>query len=240
MPKPSILQIGPYPEWDQAPLEAAFEMLKPYEAEDAQAYLAEHGPKARGIATRGNLTVGRDVMDACPNLEVIVVYGVGYDGVDIAACKARGIRVTNTPDVLTGDVADFGGAMMLALSRGIVGGEAWVRSGAWATKGGFQLGRRVFGQKAGILGLGRIGDAVARRLVGFNMQIAYSDVGPKHYASGWTFIADPVALADWADVLFVTLSATADTAGLVGQKVLEALGPDGMLVNISRASNVDE
>lgn len=240
MTKPHILQVGPYPAWDQEPLDAAFHMHRLFEAADRDAFLAEVGPKVRGIATRGELGANAAMISACPNLEIISVYGVGYDAVDLSAAKARGIRVTNTPDVLTNDVADLGVAMMLVQSRGMIGAETWVRDGSWAAKGLYPLQRRVWGKRAGVLGLGRIGYEVAKRLAGFDLEIAYSDVGPKDYAKDWEFIADPVALAERSDFLFVTLAASAATRHIVGAKVIEALGPNGMLINISRASNIDE
>ena len=240
MSKPPILQIGPYPAWDEEPLNAAFGVHRYFEASDKPAFLAAVGPSIRGIATRGELGADRALIDACPQLEIISVYGVGYDAVDLAACRERGVRVTNTPDVLTNDVADLGVAMMLCLSRGMVGAEAWVRRGDWAAKGLYPLKRQVWGKRAGVLGLGRIGFEVAKRLRGFDMRIAYSDVGPKTYADGLEFIADPVELAARSDFLFVTLAASAATRHIVGQEVIAALGPEGMLINISRASNVDE
>ena len=240
MSKPVILQVGPYPEWDQVPLDAAFTVHRYFEADDKVAFLAKVGPDVQGIATRGELGAERAMIEACPQLKVISVYGVGYDAVDLEACRERGIRVTNTPDVLTGDVADLGVAMMLTLSRGMVGAEEWVRSGNWASKGLYPLKRRVFGRRAGVLGLGRIGFEVATRLAGFGMDIAYSDVSAKDYAEDWTFIADPVELAKHADFLFVTLAASAATRHIVGKEVIEAVGPEGMIINISRASNIDE
>lgn len=240
MSKPHVLQVGPYPDWDQVPLDAAFQMHRYFEATDKTAFLDRVGPNVRGIATRGELGANAAMIAACPNLEVISVYGVGFDAVDLNACRPRGIRVTNTPDVLTNDVADLGVAMMLAQSRGVIGAESWVRDGSWAEKGLYPLKRRVWGRRAGVLGLGRIGFEVAKRLAGFGMQIAYSDVAPKDFAKGWDFIADPVALAARSDFLFVTLAASAATRHIVGAKVIEALGPEGMLINISRASNIDE
>lgn len=240
MSKPIIIQVGPYPEWDQDPIDAQFDSRRLFEARDRDSFLAGHGPNARAIATRGELGADVAMIAACPNLELISVYGVGYDAVDLAACKARGIRVTNTPDVLTKDVADLGVAMMLCQSRGMVGAEAWVRDGSWAANGLYPLRRRVFGKRAGILGLGRIGFEVGKRLAGFDMNIAYSDVAAKDYAPDWTFIQDPVALAQHADFLFVTLAASAGTRHIVGRKVIEAVGPEGMIINISRAANIDE
>ena len=240
MTKPEILQIGPYPEWDQVPLEESFVVHKYYEAPDKAALLAEVGPNVRGIATRGELGADAELIAALPKLEIISIYGVGFDAVDLDACRARGIRVTNTPGVLTDDVADLGVALALAQSRRIVGAEAWARSGNWAAKGLYPLQRKVTGKKAGVLGLGRIGFEVAKRLAGFNMDIAYSDISAKDYAPDWEFVADPVALAERSDFFFVTLAASAETRHIVDKDVIEAVGPEGVLINVSRASNVDE
>lgn len=240
MTKPSVLQVGPYPDWDQVPLEEAFAMHRYFEASDKARFLADVGSDVRGIATRGDLGADRSMIDACPNLEVISVYGVGYDAVDLSACKERGIRVSNTPDVLTKDVADLGVAMMLAQTRGILGAEQWVRNGNWVSRGSYPLTSRVWGKRAGVLGLGRIGHELAKRLAGFDMDIAYCDVAAKDFASDWTFIADPVALARDVDVLFVTLAASEATRHIVNRDVIEAVGREGMIVNISRAANIDE
>lgn len=240
MTKPEILLVGPYPEWDLVELEAQYEVRKLYEVEDRDAFLKQHGPKIRAVATRGELGAAAGLIVKLPKLEVISVYGVGYDAVDLQACRERGIRVTNTPDVLTNDVADLGVGMMLVQSRGMIGAETWVRDGSWEAKGLYPLKRRVWGRKAGVLGLGRIGFEVAKRLKGFDMDIAYSDVGAKPYAEGMTFIVDPVELARHSDCLFVTLAASAATRHIVSKDVIEALGPEGMLINISRASNIDE
>ena len=131
MSKPIILQVGPYPDWDQEPIDAAFDARRLFEADDKEAFLTEHGPNVRAIATRGELGADADMIAACPNLELISVYGVGYDAVDLDAARARGVKVTNTPDVLTKDVADLGVAMMLCQSRGMIGAETWVRDGSW-------------------------------------------------------------------------------------------------------------
>ena len=240
MAKVEILQVGSYPASDQALLDSEFTVHRYFEAADKAALLAEVGPTVRGIATRGDLGADAAMIAACPKLEVIAVYGVGYDAVDVAACKARGIHVANTPDVLTKDVADLGVAMMVMQARGMRGADAWVRNGSWAAKGGYPLQKRVWGKKAGILGLGRIGFEVARRLVGFDMDIAYCSTAPKAGAAPWKFIANPVDLAAHADVLFVTLAASAATRHIVDKAVIDALGPDGMLINISRAANIDE
>lgn len=240
MSKPIILQTGPYPDWDQMPLDTAFDSIRLFGGPDRAALIDQFGPQARAIATRGEIGADANLINACPALEVISVYGVGYDTVDVDLCRRKGIKVSNTPDVLTGDVADLGVAMMLCQSRGMIQAERWVRDGKWATKGLFDLKRRVFGRKAGILGLGRIGFEVGKRLAGFGMDIAYTDVSAKDYAPDWTFLPDAKTLAQHADVFFVTLAATRDTHHIVNRQIIEAVGPDGMVINISRASNIDE
>jgi lactate dehydrogenase-like 2-hydroxyacid dehydrogenase len=240
MEKPVVLQIGPYPDWDEAPMQEAFDLAQLYKAEDRAEFLKIQGPKVRAIATAGNIGASADIISACPNLELISVYGVGYDAVDLDACRARNVQVTNTPDVLTGDVADLGVAMMLCHARRVVDAQTFVRDGSWAASGRFGLTRRVFGARAGVLGLGRIGFEIAKRLAGFDMDIAYTDVSAKEYAPDWEFINDPVALAARSDYLFVTMAASAATHKMVNHDVLTALGPDGMVINVSRAANIDE
>jgi lactate dehydrogenase-like 2-hydroxyacid dehydrogenase len=242
MTKPHVLQVGAYPDWDQGPLDSTFHMHRWWEAADPAALLAELGPQVRGIATRGALGASEAMIAACPNLEIIAVYGVGYDAVHLPSCRARGIRVTNTPDVLTEDVADIAVAMLLALVRRVGPAEDWVRTGNWAAQGMFPLTRRVSGSRAGILGLGRIGMAIGRRLQGFGMEIAYAARAPKPAAeaAGWAYVPEPVALAERSNHLIVALAATPETRHIVGARVLEALGPEGTVINISRAANVDE
>lgn len=236
MTKPHVLQMGSYPEWDQTPLAAAFTLHPYYSATDKAAFLAQVGPEIRAIATSGGQGASAEVIAACPRLELISIYGVGYDAVDMAACRARGIKVTNTPDVLNDDCADLAVGLVLALARGIVKAEAFARA-EWQGAS-FPLQRRVTGMRVGILGLGRIGLAVAKRLEGFGTDIAYSarSAKPVPYA----FLPDPEALAARSDVLIVTALANAETRHIVSAKVIEALGPKGLLVNISRASNIDE
>ena len=240
MAKPDILQLSGFQPQDQQALEAAFTMHRHDGAAGAAEFPAKIASQIRGIAPRGIHRVTRSLIEACPKLEIIAVYGVGYDGVDIEACRERGVRVTNTPDVLTGDVADLGVAMMLTLSRQMVAAERWVKSGDWAEQGVFALSRRVHGGRAGILGLGRIGMAVARRLSGFDISVAYTDLAPRDDVTDCEFVPDPVELASRSDFLFVTLSATDETRHIVSSEVLSALGPEGLLINVSRAANVDE
>lgn len=130
--KPQILVIGPYPEWDMVELEKSYDVKKLYEASDRDAFIANEASQVTAIATRGELGASAELIGRLPNLKIVSVYGVGYDAVNLDACRERGIRVTNTPDVLTNDVADLGVAMMLCQSRGMIGAEQWVKDGSWA------------------------------------------------------------------------------------------------------------
>ncbi|MEM8788045.1 MAG: 2-hydroxyacid dehydrogenase [Pseudomonadota bacterium] len=228
MDKPRILTVGDYPEWDRAGLEAAFTPV------------TTPGPGIRAVAFKGHAPFGAAEMDALPDLGLIANFGVGYDAIDVAAATARGVRVTNTPDVLTDDVADLAVGMLIAVSRAIPAADAWVRSGDWAAKGEFPLLSKVSGKRAGIIGLGRIGRAIADRLVAFSMPIHYYARAPKDVPEGWTYHADPAELADAVDYAIVALSGGPATEGLVSSDVIAALGPNGTLVNVSRGTTVDE
>ncbi len=237
-PSPHVLMPGPYPEWDMTPMQASYTLLRWWEAADRDAFIAEHAPHIRAIATRGELGAKADLIAALPHLELVACYGVGTDGIDLAACRARGIRVSNTPDVLNGDVADLAVGLTLALQRRIPAGDTFVRSGEWA-KGTLPLATRFFGQRVGIAGFGRIGGTIARRLSGFDMELGYfsrtarPDSPHRHFAS-------LAAMADWCDVLIVILPGGEATRGIVDAQVLQALGPKGWLVNVSRGTTVDE
>jgi D-3-phosphoglycerate dehydrogenase len=230
--------LGAYPEWDMVPMQAQYTLHRLWEAADRQAFIAEHAPDIRAIATRGELGANAELIASLPKLELIACYGVGTDGIDLAACRARGIRVSNTPDVLNGDVADLAVGLTLALQRRIPAGDAFVRSGAWA-QGPMPLATRVFGQRVGIAGFGRIGSTIARRLSGFEMELGYFSRTPKADSPNRHFASLP-ALADWCDVLIVILPGGEATRGIVNAEVLQALGPRGWLVNVSRGTTVDE
>ena len=238
MPKPEILMIGPYPDWDMVPLEGAFEVHKLWQAQDRDSLIETHSANIRAIATRGELGAKADLMQRLPNLEIVSCYGVGTDAIDLAYARANNIRVTNTPDVLTGDVADIGIALALAIARQIPAGDVHVRSGQWP-KGNLALATRFFGKKVGIAGMGRIGEAFARRAAAFDCEIRYL-ARNRREALAWTFEPDLVELATWSDFLVVTLSGGPATSGIISADVLDALGPDGFLVNISRGTTVDE
>jgi lactate dehydrogenase-like 2-hydroxyacid dehydrogenase len=181
-------------------------------------------------------------MAALPNLEVVTNFGVGYDTTDVAQAAARGIQVTNTPDVLTDCVADLAWGLLIAGARRMGQGERFVRAGLWGkgqVHGSIPLGLRVSGKKLGIVGLGRIGDAIARRGAGFDMDIRYHNRRKRDDVQ-YGYEASLTDLAKWADFLIVATVGGPGTRHLVNQEVLEALGPTGIIVNIARGPVIDE
>lgn len=235
--KPEILVVGPYPDWDLAPMAEAYRLRRLWEAPDRDAFLRDCAD-VRAIATRGELGASGALMKALPRLEIVACYGVGTDAIDLEAARAGGIRVTNTPGVLTEDVADMAVALTLATMRRVTAAEAHVRSGRWAD-GTFELVRRFHGCRLGIAGYGRIGAAVAKRAAGFDVEIAYFDkVAPP--GIDHRRFDTLVDLAAWCDVLVVTLAGGPGMGRIVDARVLEALGPEGFLVNVSRGMIVDE
>lgn len=235
----ATLCIGPYPDPERAALQADFAPLFARRLAEALALPAEARGRVTALAYRSGQALDAAAMAAFPALRLIANYGVGYDAIDVAAARARGIAVTNTPDVLSDDVADLAVALLLMQGRRLVQGDALVRSGRWAAGEGFALNRKISGGRAGILGLGRIGREIANRLAAFRMDIHYWSRHEKD-TPGWTWHADPVSLAGAVDYLIVALVGGKETAGMVSAQVLEALGPRGILVNIARGSVVDE
>lgn len=194
-------------------------------------------PSVRGIAANGEAKVPREFMARFPALEIVSVFGVGYDGVDVPAARERGIHVTHTPDVLTDDVADMAIALMLATARNVVRADRFARGGEWKN-GPFPFTTKVSGARLGIVGLGRIGEAIARRAAGFDMDIAYHNRSRKDVA--YTYYGDIKSLAAAVDFLVMITPGGAGTRALVNAEVLEALGPKGFLINVARGSVVDE
>lgn len=237
-PQP-VLAIGSYSPLDTGKLAEELDAL----AIDRPAGLAELAEETRGavraVAYKGSTLFGPAEMDLLPNLGIVANFGVGYDAIDVAAASARDIRVTNTPDVLNDDVADLAVGLALARFRAIAEGDVWVRSGRWASEA-MPLQRKMSGRSAGILGLGNIGREIAERLAAFKMPIHYWSRAPKSTPESWTYHPTPVELARAVDVLVVIVVGGAETRHIVNAEVLDALGPDGVLVNVSRGSTVDE
>jgi hydroxypyruvate reductase len=236
--KPDVLIVESMMPETEAQLDDAYQVHRLYNAPDRAALLKEAGPVVRGIATGGRLGASGDIIDGLPKLEIIAINGVGTDAVDLERCRARGIRVTTTPDVLTEDVADLALGLMIAVSRRICAADRFVRAGRWPT-GHMGLSASVHGKRLGIFGLGHIGRAVARRAEAFGMPIAYTE---RHQAAdnAYRFVPELVALAEDSDFLVLAASATAETRNIVNRAVMDALGPSGVLINVSRGSVVDE
>lgn len=218
-------------------LHGAFEVHdRTYQSDPAAFALI--APRVRAIAASGESKVPRELISQLPALEMISVFGVGYDGVDVAAARERGIAVTHTPNVLNDEVADLAMALVLAVSRRIVEADRYVRGGLWKN-GAMPLARKVSGTRMGIVGLGRIGQAIANRAEAFGMSVAYTSRNPKP-ESPYRYFASAEALASEVEFLVVITPGGDGTRKLIDAKVLAALGKKGYLVNVARGSVVDE
>lgn len=238
MDSPAVLILAPLPPDMQPVLEARFACHDGCTAAALEVALAAQGKTIRALVGNGGSRVGAGLLGRLPALEIITICGVGYDGVDLEACRARGIRVTNTPDVLTEDVADTAAALVLMTARRLVAANRFLHEGSWE-RGQFPLSRALAGKRAGILGLGRIGKAVARRLEAFGMVVAYHGRRRQEEAPQlWR--PTLIGLAEASDFLVVCCPGGPATHHLVDDAVLAALGPDGTLINVARGSVVDE
>jgi len=236
--KPEVLLMGPMYAPTMQSLEEAFTVHHVSKAPDRDALLASVADRVTAAATTAFRGMDAATMAKLPKLKIVSHFGVGVDSVDVAAASARGVKVTNTPDVLTDDVADLAIGLLLATVRRICAGDRYVRAGKWA-QGGFPLTDTIQGKTLGIVGMGRIGRAIARRAEAFNLKIAYQ--GPNRKADlAYPYFADPVALAKEVDFLVAACPGGEATRGLVSRAVIEALGPQGVFVNISRGSVADE
>lgn len=219
-------------------VDRAFTLHKLWEQPDEEAFLREHGPTIRAIAGGSKKRMDGAFLGRFPGLEIVAHFGVGYDGVDAAWCGSNGVIVSNTPDVLTDEVADLAVGLLLATIRQLPQADAFLRSGGWL-KGAFPLTATLRGRRIGILGLGRIGKAVAVRLASFGVEIAYHgrsrqpDVDYAHHDT-------LKGLAEAVDVLISIAPGGAETQKLINAEVLDALGPDGILINVGRGTVVDE
>ena len=236
--KPEVMVIGPMPRPLSERLERDYAVHRYAELRDDPATLSELGPRIRAVVTDGHRGCPAEVMEALPRLELIASYGVGYDSIDVESARARGVRVTNTPDVLNDAVAELAIGLMIALCRRIVDADRYVREGRWPG-GSYGLTGELTGRTVGILGLGRIGKEIARRAQAMRMQVLYhgrtrQPDQPYPYYAG---LAEMAGASDW---LVLAAPGSIESRGIVDERVLEALGPDGNLVNIARGSLVDE
>ena len=232
-----ILVTAPLPPFLYEPLRADYRCHDYAVANDKPALLASVGSRVRGLVQGGGTVTPTSLLEALPALEIISVFGVGYDGVPVDYCRRRGLKVTNTPDVLTDDVADVAVALILMTGRGFVRANRFVHAGEWLRKGP-ELTTKLGGRTVGILGLGRIGKAIATRVQAMGMHVAYT--GRKPQGVPYEFVGSLEALAARVDFLVVACPGGPATRHLVNERVLKSLGPKGTLINIARGSIVDE
>jgi lactate dehydrogenase-like 2-hydroxyacid dehydrogenase len=238
--KPDLISVAPLMQKHMDQLAEDFTIHKlPPAGPERDALLQKIGPSCRFLQTTGSHGADAKLINALPKLEIIACMGVGVDAVDLPLAKQRGIAVTNTPDVLNDDVADLAIALMLMTGRRLALSDRWVREGRWPVKGSQPLAVKVSGKKLGILGLGRIGKAIARRAEAFDMDISYFG-RRKQDGVKYRYYPDLVQMARDVDFLIVICPGGPETKGLVNKEVIEALGPQGYLINVARGSVVDE
>lgn len=237
--RPRVLQFGkmPLPQLD-AELAQAYEVTLLSERPDRERFLAEHGAQFEYLVTSAAMGVPASVVQALPQLRFVSSFGVGFDALDRESLLRQGARVGYTPGVLDDCVADMAFALLLDAARGLSESDRFVRRGDWS-QGRFGIRTRASGKRLGIFGMGRIGSTVARRAAGFDMEVAYHNRRP---VEGSPHLYQPslLELARWADFLVITAAGGDGTQHLVNAEVLDALGPQGFLVNVARGSVVDE
>jgi lactate dehydrogenase-like 2-hydroxyacid dehydrogenase len=233
-----VLQIGPLLGALEVRLAADYDLVQLWKQPDPAAYLARHGGEFSGLVTSARYGADKKLFDAMPALEVVTSFGVGLDAFDLEAARARGIAIGYTPDVLNDCVADTAFALVMDVARRFSAADRFVRGGKWP-QGNYPLATKVSGKRMGILGLGRIGRIIARRASGFDMAVRYHN---RRAVPDVPFAYEPSleALATWADFLVIASAGGEASRGLVSAAVLDALGPQGYLVNIARGSVVDE
>jgi len=236
--KPDLILTGPMMPLIEEQADALFRVHRLAKAKDRDMLIAEIAPHVRAVATAGHFPVDGALMKRLPKLEIVANFGVGYDSVDAKWAGANGIVVTNTPDVLNDEVADTTVALLLQTVRQLPQAEKYLRAGKWLEKP-FPLSHTLRDRTIGIVGMGRIGKAIAKRLEAFGLPIVYhsrnkaADVSYKHYP-------DLIAMARDVDVLIVIVPGGPTTKNMINREVLKALGPNGILINVARGSVVDE
>lgn len=232
-----ILLTQPVPHLIDAQLTQSYQVHRLYEAHDPDAFLADCSSRIRAVVTGGVKGLSNAMMDRLPALELIAISGIGTDAVDLVHAAQRGVQVSTTPGVLTDDVADMAIGLLIMTLRELGKGERIVRAGQWGSVAQ-PLARKVTGIRLGIVGLGRVGHAIATRAKAFSMDISYTDLREQP-ESGYGFVSDLLDLARRSDVLILAASADQGTA-IITPEVLRALGPDGYLINVARGKLVDE
>lgn len=237
--KPDILYFGHFPDATVAELNRRFNVHHFRKLPRPEEISADIAARIRGIATEANHGVTRAILDRLPNLEAVSVFGVGLDLTDVKAIRERGLPVGNTPDIIGPEVADLAIGLMLASARQIIFADHYARSGQWAAKGPVPFGRSVAHKTCGVIGLGGIGRAIADRASAFRMRVLYSATREKKDVP-YTYVADVVELARQSDYLMVACKGGPETRHLVSRAVIDAVGPEGTLINVARGTVVDE
>ena len=232
-----VLVMSPLPPFLYDPLRASYACHDWHASKERAALVDAVGPRIKAVVVSGGGTLPPEVLAQLPALEIVACFGVGYDGVPVPECKARGVKVTNTPDVLTEDVADIALALILMCARELALANRYVHANEWP-KRPLALATSVTGKRCGILGLGRIGKAIARRVEACGMRVAYHGRAPQDVP--YAYQASLADLARDSDFLVVACPGGAATRNIVNAEVLAALGAKGTLVNIARGSIVDE
>ena len=237
-PKPRVLQQGRLLPALEKQLAERYDLHPLWQESDPDAFLAAHGAEFVALATSARFGASAALIDALPSLKVISSFGVGYDTIAIDSARQRGIPVGYTPEVLNDCVADTAFGLVIDVARRFSASDRFVRAGQWL-KGPYPLTTKVSGKRLGILGLGRIGQVVARRASGFDMEVRYHNRRPNP-AVPYAYEPTLTSLAEWADFLVVVSAGGPETRNLVSADVLRALGPKGFLINVARGSVVDE
>lgn len=236
--KHKILALKPLPSAQMDALEESYDVIKFWEKDNPEAVITDNAQDIQAImSTYNSGGVSAGLMDALPNLEIISQFGVGFDNIDIDAAEHRGISVTNTPDVLTDDTADVALFLMLNVARRAVEADMYVRTGHWE-EGAMSLSTSISGKKVGVVGLGQIGQAIAKRAEAFNTEVVYHSRSEKDVP--YTYYDDLKDMATDVDVMILACAGGPETKNLITYDILEALGSSGYLVNIARGSVVNE
>ncbi len=236
--KPAVLIIAPVMDYLTEKLEQNFTVHKLFDVTDTAEFFAQQGENIKGIVTRGDIGVTNEVLALLPEVQIISIFGVGTDAVDLDYTRERNIIVTTTPGVLTDDVADTALGLIIATSRRLCQADKFLRAGQWPHSS-LPLASKVTGKRLGVFGMGRIGQAIARRAAGFDMQIAYTDTA--HIESlPYQHVPDLISLARQSDILVIAISGGKDSVGLVDRTIFAAMPNHALLINIARGSMVNQ
>lgn len=236
--KPKLLQHGRLPPTIESRLAHDYNVQALWSEADAKEFLQTRGSEFVALATNAISGASRELIAELPALRVISSLGVGLDAMSLETAKQRGIAVGYTPGVLNDCVADTAFALLMNVARRVSAADRFVRTGQWPNAS-FPLSSRVSGKRLGIVGMGRVGQVIAKRSAGFDMTVRYSNLQPVADVA-YQYVESLSELADWADFLVIAVAGGAETEHLINAKVLNALGPRGYLINIARGTVVDE